>query len=75
MRNTLLGFGWMLVCGASAAYAAPGGEGEGVSFLGYMFLGFFALIVVSQLIPAGMLFLGMLKGIFSARARKAGEID
>jgi hypothetical protein len=73
MNNMMRGLGWMLVFGASAAYAAPGSEGEGVSFLGYLFLGFFALIVVSQLVPAGMLFFGMLKGIFSARTDKATD--
>jgi hypothetical protein len=61
----------MLVYGASVAYAAPGSEGEGVSWLGYLFLGFFALIIVSQLVPACLLFVGMLKGVFSASAGKS----
>ncbi|HSN74207.1 MAG TPA: hypothetical protein VL334_03820 [Anaerolineae bacterium] len=73
MKNTMRGLGWMLVYGASVAYAAPGSEGDGVSWLGYLFLGFFALIVVSQLVPAGMLFVGMLKGVFSARTDKATD--
>ncbi len=71
MKNTMRGLGWMLVYGASVAYAAPGSDGEGVSWLGYLFLGFFALIIVSQLVPAGMLFIGMLKGVFSAREGKS----
>jgi hypothetical protein len=70
MKNTMRGLGWMMVYGASVAYAAPAGEGDGVSLLGYLFLGFFALIVVSQLVPAGILFFGMVKGVFSA-AKKA----
>jgi len=57
----------MLVYSASVAYAAPGSEGEGISYLGYLFLGFFALIVVSQLVPACILFYGMVKGVFSSR--------
>lgn len=73
MKNTMRGLGWMLVYGASVAYAAPGSEGDGVSWLGYLFLGFFALIVVSQLVPAAMLFVGMLKGVFSARTGKATD--
>ena len=67
MKNTMRGLGWMMVYGASVAYAAPGSEGDGVSYLGYLFLGFFALIVVSQLVPACILFYGMVKGVFSSR--------
>jgi len=70
MKNTMRGLGWMLVYGASVAYAAPGSEGTGGSWLGYLFLGFFALIIVSQLVPACMLFVGMLKGVFSSREGK-----
>ena len=70
MKNTMRGLGWMVVFGASAAYAAPAAEGAGVSYLGYLFLGFFALIIVSQLVPAGLLFYGMLKGIFAGRSEK-----
>jgi hypothetical protein len=73
MKNTMRGLGWMLVYGASVAYAAPGSEGGEVSWLGYLFLGFFALIVVSQLVPAAMLFVGMLKGVFSARTGKVTD--
>jgi len=71
MKNTMRGLGWMLVYGASVAYAAPGSDGEGVSWLGYLFLGFFALIIVSQLVPACLLFVGMLKGVFLASAGKS----
>lgn len=67
MKKTMRGLlGWMMVYGASVAYAAPTGEGDGVSLLGYLFLGFFATIIVSQLVPAGILFVGMVKGVFSA---------
>lgn len=75
MKNAMRGLVWMLVFGVPLAYAAPGSEGDGVSLLGYLFLGFFALIVVSQLVPAGMLLVGMLKGVLSARKDKAVEID
>jgi hypothetical protein len=66
MKNTMRGLGWMMVYGASVAYAAPTGEGDGMSLLGYLFLGFFTLIIVTQLVPAGILFFGMVKGVFSA---------
>ena len=73
MKNTMRGLGWMMVYGASVAYAAPGSEGEGMSYLGYLFLGFFALIIVSQLVPAAMLFYGMMKGVFSSRTDKVSH--
>jgi hypothetical protein len=73
MKNTMRGLGWMMVYGASVAYAAPGSEGEGMSYLGYLFLGFFALIIVSQLVPAAMLFYGMIKGVFSSRTDKVSH--
>jgi len=73
MKNTMRGLGWMMVYGASVAYAAPGSESEGVSYLGYLFLGFFALIIVSQLVPAALLFFGMVKGVFSSRTDKVSD--
>jgi hypothetical protein len=75
MKNTMRGMGWMLVYGASVAYAAPGSEGGGMSYLGYLFLGFFALIIVSQLVPACLLFYGMVKGVLSAGEKKAGAVE
>ncbi len=35
------------------------------SLLGYLFLGFFALIIVCQLVPAVMLAVGLVKGVLS----------
>lgn len=75
MKNMMRGLGWMLVYGASVVYAAPGSEGEGVSLLGYLFLGFFALIIVSQLVPACLLFYGMVRGVFAERKEKAEAIE
>ena len=73
MKNIMRGSGWMLVFSASIAYAAPAGEGDGISLLGYLFLGFFALIIVSQLVPAGILFFGMIKGVFTRHENKASQ--
>ena len=70
MKNMMRGLGWMLAWGASAAYAAQGGEGESVGWLGYLFAGFFAVVIVTQLVPAVILFVGMLKGVFSVRDKK-----
>ena len=51
------------------ALAAGGGVG-GSSVLLVMFLGFFALVVVFQFIPALVLFYNMLKGLFSAAVHR-----
>lgn len=55
----------MVVGSASAAYAASGMQSQETGILIYFFIGFFALIVVSQLIPAVILFVGMIKGVFA----------
>lgn len=60
IRNTLI----ILSCFSSAAYAATDAGTEGGSFLLTLFIGFFALIIVFQLVPAVILFFGMLKGLF-----------
>ena len=60
IRNTLVA----LFCFSSSAFAAVESGGEGGSFLLTLFIGFFALIVVFQLVPAIILFFGMLKGLF-----------
>jgi hypothetical protein len=39
----------------------------------WIFLGFFAVIVVGQLIPAAMLIMGLIKGL-TAKNKKKGEV-
>ena len=58
LRNTLIA----LIAFSSSAYAAGSGAGEG-SLLLSLFIGFFALIVVFQLVPAVILFVGIVKGL------------
>ena len=60
IRNTLVA----LSCFSSSAFAAAEAGSEGGSFLLTLFIGFFALIIVFQLVPATILFFGMLKGLF-----------
>jgi hypothetical protein len=50
--------------------AAGGGSGEPVSILMILFLGFGALILVFQLFPAVVLFVGMLKGLMAPAVKK-----
>jgi len=51
------------------AASAPGNEGSGVFV--WIFLGFFAMIVVGQLVPAIMLITGLVKGITSKTEAKS----
>ena len=60
---------------ASAAYAAVGSHNEGAGVLTYFFIGFFALIIISQLVPAMILFFSMVKGIFSSPEKTSVKVD
>lgn len=53
------------------AFAASGAAEEGSGIFVWIFLGFFALIVVGQLVPAVMLLTGMVKGFSSKKSAKA----
>jgi hypothetical protein len=55
---------------AFAAANVPAGD-DGIFI--WIFLGFFALIVVGQLIPAAMLIIGLVKGIASKSKEKIEE--
>lgn len=60
IRNTLL----LLISFSSTAFASADTGTGGGSFLLTLFIGFFALIIVFQLVPAVILFFGMLKSLF-----------
>jgi len=53
-----------------AASNVPAGD-DGIFV--WIFLGFFAMIVVGQLVPAFMLIIGMVKGITAKTKEKAEE--
>lgn len=55
---------------ASSAFAAKGGLEDNSGFFVWMFLGFCALIVVAQVVPAALLMLGFAKGIASEKVAK-----
>jgi hypothetical protein len=56
----------MVMSTTSVAYAATSAQSEGAGVLTYFFIGFFALIIVSQLVPTMILFFGMVKGLFTS---------
>ncbi|MDD1776432.1 MAG: hypothetical protein LUP94_03655 [Candidatus Methanomethylicus sp.] len=55
----------------ATAFAASEASGEGSGIFVWIFLGFFALIVVGQLVPAIMLMTGLLKGITAKKEVKS----
>jgi len=60
----------MGIIAPATAFAASGASGEGSGIFVWIFLGFFALIVVGQLVPAVMLMTGIIKGFTSKTAAK-----
>ncbi len=58
---------------ATPLFAATEQAGSGSSLLLSLFIGFFALIVVFQLVPACLMFIGMVKGL--ARSKDSGQTD
>ncbi len=70
MKNMIRNIMMTLICvgtAVSSAVAAPASSGQGGSLLLTLFIGFFALIVVFQLVPACLLFVGILKGLFAKK--------
>jgi hypothetical protein len=55
----------MGIIAPATAFAASGAGDEGSGIFVWIFLGFFAVIVVGQLIPAVMLITGLVKGIIA----------
>ncbi|MDD2851366.1 MAG: hypothetical protein PHY09_05610 [Desulfuromonadaceae bacterium] len=60
----------MGIIAPATAFAASGAAEEGSGVFVWIFLGFFALIVVGQLVPAIMLITGLVKGIASKTETK-----
>ncbi len=55
----------LLMFGAANVWAAAGTEGDGTSLITKIFLGFFALIIATQLIPGLILLGSLVKSMFS----------
>jgi hypothetical protein len=53
----------MGIIAPATAFAASGAGEEGSGIFVWLFLGFFAVIAVGQLIPAVLLVIGLIKGI------------
>jgi len=70
MATLLATIGWV-----TPALAATGAVVKGTSILIILFLGFVALIVVFQFIPGLVLFLSMLKGVFTTSPKKVSVTE
>lgn len=57
----------VLVSGATSALASTAGRVDNSGFIVWAFLGFCALIVVAQLVPALMVMLGIVKAVASPK--------
>jgi hypothetical protein len=60
----------MGIIAPATAFAASGAGEEGSGIFVWIFLGFFAMIVVGQLVPAVMLITGLIKGLASKKDAK-----
>ncbi|WP_029916480.1 hypothetical protein [Pelobacter seleniigenes] len=70
MKRFLRQFPVVLLSLPTTAFAAESaGAGEG-SLLLSLFIGFFALIIVFQLVPATLMLIGMLRGLFGRDQKK-----
>ena len=68
IRNCIISFVFAAtVVPPTMAASASASADKGGSLLLTLFIGFFALIVVFQLVPACLLFVGILKGLFSKK--------
>ena len=61
LRNSLIA----LFTFSTAAFAANGADDGQGGFLLSLFIGFFALIIVFQIVPAFLLCVGMIKGLIT----------
>ncbi|MCK5914828.1 MAG: hypothetical protein KAG92_01715 [Deltaproteobacteria bacterium] len=64
MKNTLRIVTLVIVLNATTVFAATGAEGAGLGLIGWIFIGFMALIVAFQFIPSVMMFGSMMAAIF-----------
>ena len=72
MKNTLRIVTLMTIMYANSAFAATGAEGSEFGLGGWMFIGFLALIVTLQFVPALIMLGSMMAGIFGkAKNREA----
>jgi len=70
MKNIIKNVLLILASFSSAAYAGSQADTGGGGFLVAIFLGFCALIVLFQLVPAAILFVSLVRGMFTKRSKE-----
>jgi len=61
----------IVAASVAQSFAAAGAREDSSGIVVWVFLGFCALIVVAQLVPAAMMLIGLVKGAFSPTPRAA----
>jgi hypothetical protein len=75
MKNTFRIITILAILPANSAFAAGGGEGGGISLIGWIFIGFMAVVITFQLIPSLMMFGGMMTSIFGKEDKGKEVVD
>jgi hypothetical protein len=68
MKNILRNLLIALLTGSSSAFAANAASNTEGGLLISLLIGFFTLILIFQLIPASLMLVGMLRGLFSGKS-------
>ncbi len=75
MKNTFRIVTLIAILHANSVFAASGAEGGGIGLIGWIFIGFMALIVACQLIPALFLLGSMMVGILGKASNQENVLD
>ncbi len=71
--KTALGTALAISGGAASAFASGGTAPEGGGLLATIFVGFVVCVIVFQAIPAFLLFVAMIRGLFSPNRKRSAE--
>ena len=72
MKNTLRIAALVTILNSNTVFAATGTESAGISLMGWLFIGFMAVIVAFQFAPAVIMFGSMMMAIFGKAKNQAG---
>ena len=73
MKSTFRIVTLIAILHANSVFAASGAEGGRIGLIGWIFIGFMAVIIAFQFIPAVMMFGSMMAAIFG-KARSHGKV-
>jgi len=75
MKNTFRIVALVAILHATSVFAASGTVGGGIGLIGWIFIGFGALIIAFQFIPAVMMFGSMMAAIFGKAKNREGVTE